>query len=479
MGILVQNYSDEELFNSIESVLERTEGYTDSQAVEIILKIAYAKFKKELLSRITSLTSNCKSFVFESEYTEAEWKEIYSLHYANTTYAKSNKVMRVHFFSCTCDDIENIETEGERTNELVQQLLASSFLGYITLRPVRDYKIMLSIVCPNWKHFSALSGYVMSYPETVHIGPYSITFNTFGFFAQDTVLTRCAQANIIMFSSFMHKIYNQKRLKIVDMFQRTRYTPLPDPGLSLEGICEILYRNSIPANFQTIYYTSKDYHDKQQIAVAVVKAYIESRLPVIIYHNQHVVIVIGHTKEPHKQFIVYDDSGVFFESTHHEMPFVAAISEDELFPIEDDLDPNVENSWNFIGGTHERVYLQPDEYLTFLSQRINIYNSEGNPVQQDTRDYRNLLVDNSTLREYLANHVYTEEDGNYAPGYITLSTTNLPHYLWYTEVQIAPNVCMLLIGDPTYPWTTSENIFVFGDLYGEVSPLSQLTEITK
>ena len=150
-----------------------------------------------------------------------------------------------------------------------------------------------------------------------------------------------------------------------------------------------------------------------------------------------------------------------------------------LFPIEDDLDPNIENAWNFIGGTHERVYLQPDEYLTFLREHINIYNSEGQPVQKDISDCRNLLVDNSTLREYLANHVYAEEDGNYAPGYITFSKMNLPHYLWYTEVQVSDHVCMLLIADPTYPWTTSEEIFVFGDLYGEVSPLSQLTEITK
>ncbi|MDO4308373.1 MAG: hypothetical protein Q4C77_16250 [Eubacteriales bacterium] len=72
-------------------------------------------------------------FLEESEYVETEWKDMVSMHYVNTSYELKNTVIRCHVFS-------------------KKQFDSKHYLGFFTLRPIDEIKVMVSFVYPNWNN---------------------------------------------------------------------------------------------------------------------------------------------------------------------------------------------------------------------------------------------------------------------------------------------------------------------------------------
>lgn len=457
------NYSDEELFRKVnECLIAKKVVKGGSKNLE--------DFKNSILSRIRIITNKCKYFYFEEEYTDHFWKEIYSHHYSNTNYTKHNQAMRIHFFN---KNFTKYNSPQERIDE--------SYLGYVTLRPVKDFHLMISMICPNWDYLKISDSYeIMTYQKAVHVGPFETNINTFDFFSQDSVYTICAHADIMMFSTFLNRKYNYKRLKIKDIIESSKYVPLPNPGLSYEGIQNIFCKNDIP--FQLHFKPKLSNSIKQQNkrkrqqlkdieskCYDVVEMYINSKLPVIVYNNKHVVVIIGIAKDEYnkKYFIVYDDSGSFiYHSNYYRQkddyskdgssPFVEMIPYDELFP------PN-NNLTFFFGATHERVLINPDEYKGLLQSHLIFLKNQNiiETTDQNILQPKSYIIENEIIKKILYQSVESSPINSKKFHFIkTLINSNLPHYLWCTEIRLNHEK-LFCIADPTFPVNTTSEIFIF------------------
>lgn len=425
-------------------------------------------YKEYILSKVNLLIEQCTYILIEKEYTESIWKEIYSLHYAHTSYSSSNKVMRIHFFT------NNITSFKESAKNNV---LEKSYLGYITLRPVPDFNLMLSFVVPNWNVLTySGNDYLMTCKQTVHITSYAITINTFPFYSQDTVVTTCAQADIIMFATYTNKKYNHKLIKVSDIQDYMKYSPLPSKGLTAREMLEIFRSNGSPADYHLKKKIKKrgidgvSYYNALNHITNILDSYIESGLPVIVYNAKHVILIIGHTSEYPKKYIVYDDSGVFLQNVIDENSFIGTVSNKDLFP-------NNNETTYLICATHSRVYLTAAEYDGFVNEFIKLIEIPFDSIKTK----RNIIVDNSDIKSHLQNILSrnTNLDNQVKEEIKNLITNDLPHYLWYTELHLIDNRMIVLIGDTTYPVNTHLNIF---RLWFEISSdyqLKLLTHVTK
>lgn len=456
------DYSDRNIFDAI---------YEYVLSLGIVTKnIKHFKiFQNTVLSRIRIITDSCEYFYFEPEYTDHFWKEIYAHHYSNTNYTKCNQTMRIHFFN-----------KNFSVYDTPQEQIDKSYLGYITLRPIKDFHLMISMICPNWSYLKLTKWFdIMTYPKKVHIGPFETIINTFDFFAQDSVYTICAHADIMMFSTFLNRKYNYKRLKVKDIIESSKYMPLPNPGLTYEGIQNILCKNDIPFQLHfkptiqnskyNIIRNRKNLEDIKSKCYQIVEMYINSKLPVIVYNNKHVVVIVGIAKDKcnKKYFIVYDDSGNFIYNTNYHKqkinfnkdessPFVEIIPYKELFPTNSNLT-------FYFGATHERVLISPDEYKGLLQAHINLLKRE-NIIE--TADWNILLpksyiIENTKIKELIYQFAEkTPIDENKIRYIKTLVNMNLPHYLWCTEIETNQGI-LYCIANPTFPVNTKSEIFIF------------------
>lgn len=431
----------------------------------------YELYQKSIIEKIKILIQQCEYILIEDEYTEFAWKEIFSLHYAHTSYCNKNKVMRIHFFNNTIG----------RTTLLNNEILSNSYLGYITLRPVPDFNLMLSFVLPNWTNLKYIEkSYIMTYDHNVHIMPYTIPIKTFAFYCQDTIVTTCAQADIIMLSTYTSNKYNHKMIKITDIMNYMRYSPIPSKGLKAVEILEIFRSNGIPVEFllkkkikkrgvtkRQLHTEEVNYIEALKHCTNILDSYIESGLPVIVYNAKHVVLVIGHTNTYNKEYIIYDDSGAFLNTVTNNNSFVGTVTNKLLFP-------NSNDTTYLICATHNRVYLSADDYDSFVDGAIE--NSEIDI--KSIKNKRSMIVDNAKLKNHLLKLLETVQiDPEQEKKVKELIFIDLPHYLWYTEIELFNNSTLLLIGDATYPINTSLDIFKFFCFVPSDFKLELLTKI--
>ncbi|MCM1295631.1 MAG: hypothetical protein NC311_08810 [Muribaculaceae bacterium] len=469
---LIKKYSEQFLFNTI------CVNFGLTQILQLDnddgLKFQIDLFNEHILSKINLLIKQCKYVIIENEYTESVWKEIFSLHYAHTSYSSSNKVMRVHFFN---SDIEHFSPENIK-------ILDNSYLGYITLRPVPDFNLMLSFIMPNWNVLKFNNeDYIMTCEQIVHISSYAITIKTFPFYSQDTVVTTCAQADIIMFATYTNKKFNHKLIKVNDIQEYMKYSPLPSKGLTGPEMMEIFRSNGSPVDYHLMKKVKKRGISKKQVSLEeysyfialnhitnILDTYIESELPVILYKAKHVILIIGHTNDNPKKYIVYDDSGVFLKNVIGQNSFIGLASNKELFP------KNNEKTY-LICATHERVYLTAEEYNGFVRNQISQLNIE----EDDIVKKRNIIVDNTELKAHLLSILRDASnlDDITREKILNLSYCDLPHYLWYTEVHLHNGSMIVLIGDATYPVNTNLNIFKLCFLVSSIYEIKLLTHIKK
>lgn len=466
----IHKYSDEYLFERI------CDNFNLNHVLlledEFEHNIQFELYNDYILSKIRLILNDCMYILIENEYTEAIWKEIFSIHYAHTSYCNNNKVMRIHFFNKTLN----------LNNEINNDILTQSYLGYITLRPVPDFNLMLSFVVPNWNILKYKEdSYIMTCEKIVHIFSYKIHIRTFSFYSQDSVVTTCAQADIIMFSTYTNIKYNHKMIKVSDIQEYMKYSPLPSKGLTAKEMLEIFRSNGSPVD----YHLKKKIKDKRKYTkhkekgipyneslnhiTNIVDSYIESGLPVIAYKSKHVVLIIGHTKN-RRHYIIYDDSGAFLKNVNGEDSFIGTVSNRQLFP-------NNNETTYLICATHGRVYLTAEEYDGFVDEEIENLDISQSFISRK----RNIIIDNVDLKSYLRSLLNSglKFDEYIKQNIIGLINKNLPHYLWYTELLLKNNTIIVLIGDTTYPVNTNLNIFKLVCCIPSDYQLSLLTHITK
>lgn len=462
----IERYSDYGIFRKIERLLNIAPSFFDKKQEEFYYQVRFEQFKESLLNRFDLIAKQVAFFFIEENYTEHTWKELHALHYANTNYSYGNKVMRVHFWNSNL-------IEEDKIDKIDQENVKNGYLGYITLRPVPDYNLMLSFIMPNWLALKYdVEAWIMTYDRYVHIAGFEVFIKTVPFYFQDTVFIRCAHADMLMFSLFLHHSYNFPRLSISDMIESNRYYPIPNGGLEYSDMLDIFYRNKIPVNF---YYKPKKSAEKDFRAecIAVLNSHLESKLPVIVYNNQHVVLVIGHTNESEKRFIVYDDSGYFLSDKTESKNFVGIVEAEDLFPDTGET--------YMIAATYERVYLNPQEYFYFLNDYLSTYESnEEDEFPKDFRECRNIMVDNTILKGFLNKNCMELNNLDVAEQMKLLLQTDQPHYLWYSEYT-CDDYRYVLVADPTYPSATKETIFPYGGFYckPDGDGISFLTKVEK
>ena len=450
MGHGLEEYSDISFFLKIEELLDKMPDFVNDQEKQLYLDVQFELFKTNLLERFRLIVNQAKYYLIEENYTEHTWKELHALHYTNTNYAYGNKVMRAHFWS---RDIYRDHPEGS----LNQDIIGNGYLGYVTLRPLPDYNLMLSFIFPNWSILKCeKASWIMTYERDVHIVGFNVSIRTMPFYFQDTVFIRCAHADMLMFSLFLHHAYKFPRLSVADMIENNKYYPVPSGGLEYEDMLDIFYRNRIPVSFY-VKPKGDDAIEGMGKCIAVLNAHLESRLPVIIYNDQHVVLVIGHTDEEEKRYVIYDDSGYFLSEINQSKNFIGIVRAADLFPDKGET--------YMIAATYERVYLNPQEYFGFLDDYLDNYESKKEDEFPDNfNQCRNLIVDNTLLKHFLRCSSLELDNPDIVSKMDELLKIDLPHYLWYSEYN-CEDYRYILVADPTYPSATRENIFPYGGFF--------------
>lgn len=462
-------------------------GYTTKNKMKNndIVSLFSQELKENVFDRIGVLYNLTKFAIIEENYVETEWKEMIAKHYIHSAYSSTlrQRVIRIHLLS-----------EDEFSEE--------NYLGFITLRPLEEITIALSFVYVNWKHkiFSNDISYVMTYPKEVHYMGKSIVIHTYPFFAQDSIVTCCADANVIMLSKYFLNKFNSistEKLSLIFEKQSTQHQ-LP------KKVDSALLRRMLSDS--GISYRIERYHDIEKMENSEwlrvqknIDAYIESGLPVILGIDGHVVQLIGHIDSNNgldRKYIVYDDSGhleklcLENQQIKHKFSYMLSINDIKNYISKTQISQNEDkvNSFFLLMSEHEKVFIDFNRYQVFLSENLIQYadldknsNSlfshifDNNSKVKSSVSFRNMLIDNSLIKEFLLRQEIPEQSETINK----ILNKELPHYLWYTEISMG-NKAVCLCADPTMYYDTRdiEKLFLYTEPIGIIDGTS-LSLLTK
>lgn len=335
-------------------------------------------------------------FEVEDEYTEPEWKELLQQAYIHTSYIREyrncvSKVLRVHCFS----------KEPDRR-----------YLGFFTLRPVRDELRVLDFIYPNFNEIKRSDlyecgllkdelVYLMGYKRLVHInGIEEKEIFTFPFFHQDSIVTVCAHADLLMLSKFLYyKGASSTKPSIVDIisqFTFSRGKRIPSRGLNVYQMLEIC--SSLGIHIKVEFLQNKALPEKKKYE-SLFHCLVDSGLPIIVAIQGktvgHVVLVIGHTigdSSRERRYVIYDDSGAFWqllkgEEGEENYPFIGVVSFEDL----------IKNCSAILYPEYEKVYLDvfkllSSEFLPKVEKQLGSIN-------------RVFFVDTSLFKKFIYEHI--------------------------------------------------------------------------
>lgn len=393
-------------------------------------------------------------FLEESEYVETEWKDMVSMHYVNTSYKLKNTVIRCHVFS-------------------KKQFDNKHYLGFFTLRPIDEIRVMVSFVYPNWNNIcidNNFDTYVMTYNKEVHIRGKTFNIQTYPVFCQDSVVASCAHANIISMSKYLRAKNNISKLRLTDInnsyvFERSKI--YPTNGLGFRQMLEIFSKN----NWHVIYdeilpYRKKEKHDTFFEAVREnIDVNIESALPVLLYVTliekntkekiHHILQIIGHTSEESKRYVIYDDSGVFVNEIKGCRNLFMLLSWKEI------VEKLYSEGGYVLYPQYEKVYMMYNDIKERIEPILLKSNEENKEkvrtiyekLELSSADTRYLLVDNVIVKSFL------KENFPDCECIRSILENNYSHYLWYCETKV-DEVYLVFLADSTYNVQTTKNVFI-------------------
>lgn len=414
----------------------------------------YGLLKTYLFPRIQSFLSNYQSYIFEENYVESQWKEMASIHYINTSYNIKKTVARIHFFDCT-------------------KKTADTYLGYITLRPFSEYDSILSTVVPNIKKLSKKISSdsdisILTHKQSIHINKLNLEIDTFWFFAQDGVVTRCAHADVLMLTNYLNCVYGYNKIPISKMNLKHLYS-FPNDGLDEFEILKLLDENDIPAKIYSLEENNilnpKD----------LIKVYVESGLPVIIGYENHVVLIIGikYLNGEDFSFVLYDDSGSFSQS-EGDMKYGNFISVHTW----DDI--RVKKDKCIIIPVHGRLYMQYPVVRTLLNRYLNVLiygndnEDENNDVFTKIPGIQTILVETGYLKNFFEKYKKNlQVKDNNKTAYKNFKKDTQLHYVWVTWFNLDNDNKMVVLTDPTLN-ENSIHLFMPYILFNKEVPFEEL-----
>lgn len=245
----------------------------------------------------------------------------------------------------------------------------------------------------------------------------------------------------------------------------------PTIGLNPQQMLEVFNASSISVQYITI-----DGNDQRLASLCrgYVDYSVESGIPVLIGGviknsqgklNQHVVQIIGHTKQDREKYVIYDDSGYLIRNMRNDRDgFVTVAGWEELCDIFRG------NKWFLIYPIHEKVYLFYDDIKQLFLMRYDSVKElrelceEGLAVVEETRY---MLVDNRIIKAFLRQKLDDDITLESERTEITrLLKLNMSHYVWYCEVPLVEGY-LIFIADPTYSKLTTKDIFYSDAIYSE------------
>ncbi|PKP57063.1 MAG: hypothetical protein CVT89_05125 [Candidatus Altiarchaeales archaeon HGW-Altiarchaeales-2] len=391
------------------------------------------KIRKKL-GKYADLT---KTFIIEENYIDGWWREENSIYYSKTLYNETNKFStRVHL-------VKEILSGPEGVNE-------DNYIGYLILRPIPVLQSIISkiIVKPLKEAFmeddEKLEIYTTKCKFEIHIGGKKIEFLGFPFYQQDTMVSSCAHADILMVAEYMHRKFNTNRPLIKDFFSDLlSYSYLshgrliPSPGLSVDQISTILQKIGVQTKIRFPFREDLQLYeieDKLNDFLESINSYIESGLPTILTVKEHVIVIIGHTlkADGEKDYIIYDDSGAFLKEIKpgKNPAFYAVVPYKELkeylkYLIEE---KHLYYSVASVNVEFERMYF-PYEEATKVANLIEkeIIEKELSGIKEwiKIKKRRFLIADSNDFK------IRCSEKGNTVFNYIPM-----PHYIWICELYL-------------------------------------------
>lgn len=451
----------------------------DNGNKEIIDSFA-AAFKKNVTDRISIIYDLANYIAIEENYVEPEWKEMIANHYVHSAYSSTLKqsVIRIHFLSQKDFSEEN-------------------YLGFITLRPLEEIAIALSFIYVNWKHkiYSNRVSYVMTYQKEIHFMGKSIMIETYPFFAQDSIVTCCADANVIMLAKYFNNKFNLTSTeKMGSVFKKPSKIHRLPKRVDSTLLQDMLTNIGISFRMLGFCHAKEFDDDKWYMIQKYIDAYIESGLPVILGIDGHVVQLIGHINnidDIDRKYIVYDDSGHLeklclekCEKNKHKFSYILNINN-----IKEYFRNAKSDNFFILLSEHERVYIDFERYQFFLTEYLLQYSVlddknesiishifSENKVINDNVHFRTMLVDNSILKCFLMQQKSKEQEKLINK----LLKRGLTHYLWYTEINV-DNKKFCLCADPTMYYNTIdiEKLFLFATPIAILDNNNTLSLLTK
>lgn len=227
--------------------------------------------------------------LLEPDYIDADYRDEYTHFYSKTFQTLPDRCRRLHFF----------KPLGEGGRDL--------YVGYVVLRPLRSRPVGRTMLIPP---DSVRSWVSCTTREVVH--PYGQELQTrgFPFIEQDTQLGVCAHASVWMVALYHHLAFQRPRRFMHDIADAAKthhelWRPTPSEGLS-DGQVSVALQQ---LDLDPITYVVDSPPSNQSIG-RVICRYLNSRLPVILTTEGHVVVLVGYGRDTKGQlFYVRQDEG--------------------------------------------------------------------------------------------------------------------------------------------------------------------------
>ena len=368
------------------------------------------------------------------------------------------------------------ETNGDILDDGVNN---KDYLGFITIRPIPEPDIMLSFVYPNFENYSFFNNCILlKYEKKVHLCGKEFSIKTFPHFSQDGTAAVCANADLIMMSKYLQNKYNYNQIRLLDLNGNNNWI-FPNDGLSINDISNLAVHNKLPIRFLDVRPDSND----------LIKTYVLSGLPVLIFSKDHIVTIVGMTNQYNNyEFVVYDDSGAFFSYKKYDD------SKDVTFSVVSEKDNPIHFvnivSWEKISQwldedyngiivpLFERVILLYDsvkeisrEILFSLDNRIVKNNDDFKEFSKGFKQEIRIF-DASKFKNFINNKIDYLEDAHSKKEFEDFINDYSEHYVWVSYGYINGGFVLILMN----PTVFKKSVYYFPyvllikeELYNEIN----------
>ncbi len=229
---------------------------------------------------------DARTMIIEEGYTDLQYLQEYGAFYATSFASYEKTCKRLHFFKATFSEEEFNKTIANSEVTTLSTHIWSSYLGFITVKPVKDKLIGTTIIKPPVSYDSE-RGYCFpaNRPYEIDIAGKKIGIESMVFQEQDGLISSCASVTLWAALSKMAHLFQIKHLTPLEMNYLVNKRSLEigpdihDNGLDDEEIIDLINSRGLGCEYRA----NKDLQEKDLNALkALIYAYLESGLPVLL-----------------------------------------------------------------------------------------------------------------------------------------------------------------------------------------------------